>query len=156
MGFGRSLQLAGSALSAQRLRLDVISNNLANAQTTRTADGKAFQRQQVVFRPMLEEKLRGHLQLMRTDDGHLRLGPSKASAGGVQVSAITADEREGKSVYEPHHPDANEEGYVMYPNVNVVEEMADMMLAQRAYEANSNTIQSVKAMALKALEIGRA
>lgn len=156
MAFHDSLRVAGSALSAQRLRLDVISNNLANAQTTRTESGEAFQRQQVVFRPIFEQSLRNHMSLHRSDDGHLRLGPTANGRGGVQVVQVQSDPRPGKSVYEPNHPDADESGYVMYPNVNVIEEMADMMVAQRAYEANTTAIQTVKAMALKALEIGRA
>ncbi|MGV3522703.1 MAG: flagellar basal body rod protein FlgC [Candidatus Sericytochromatia bacterium] len=155
MSLDDTFQIAGSALSAQRLRMNTISNNLANAQTTRTADGTPYRRQQVVFRPMFEQTLLQRLRLSATSDRHLPF-EMPAEGGGVRVSQVLPDQREGRQVYEPGHPHANAEGYVSYPNVNVIEEMTDMISASRSYEANVTAVQTLKAMALKALEIGRA
>jgi len=155
MSFQQMMKISGSALSAQRLRLDAISNNLANAQTTRTASGEAYQRQQVVFRPVFDQTLLQRVQLSQRHDRHLAFRVPDAQ-GGVRVSEIKADARAGKVVYEPSHPDADASGYVTYPNVNVIEEMTDMISASRSYEASVTALQSAKAMALKALEIGRA
>lgn len=155
MSFQQMMKISGSALSAQRLRLDTISNNLANAQTTRTADGTAYQRQQVTFRPLFEHTLLQRVKLSRNHEQHLAI-QVPASHGGVRVTAVTNDARPGKMVYEPSHPDADEAGYVTYPNVNVIEEMTDMISASRSYEASVTALQSAKTLALKALEIGRA
>lgn len=154
MSFQETMHISGSALSAQRLRMNAISNNLANAQTTRTSQGGPYRRQQVVFAPMFQQNLLERLRMAQTNDRHLPF-ELPGSEGGVQVTRIQNDVREGKRVYEPGHPDADAEGYVSYPNVNIVEEMSDMINASRSYEANVTALQSVKAMALKALEIGR-
>lgn len=135
MGLSQSLRVSASGLTAQRLRLDTISNNLANVNTTHGLDGKAYRRQMPVFQAMY---------------------PDLAGPGGVRVIGILEDKRQGKLSYEPGHPDANQEGYVEYPNVNTVTEMADMIAANRAYEANVTALQALKSMALKALELGRA
>lgn len=155
MSFQDNLRISGSALSAERLRMNAISNNLANAQTTRTANGKAYRRQEVVFEPMFRQSLLDRLRLSNTQDRHLALD-LQTQQGGVKAVAVTENDRPGKMVYEPQHPDANAEGYVEYPNINVVEEMTDMISASRAYEANIQALQSARALALKALEIGRA
>ncbi len=155
MKFEDGLKIAGSALSAQRLRMNTISNNLANAQTTRTQDGGPYQRQEVIFQPRFENHLLERIRAARSHEGHLSFD-NASSHGGVIASQIQADQTPGKEVYEPGHPDANAEGYVLYPNVNVVQEMTNMMSATRSYEASVTAFQSMKSMALKALEIGRA
>ncbi len=154
MSFDETLRISGSALSAQRLRMNTIANNLANAQTTRTDRGTPFRRQQVVFKPMFEQNLLERLRLAGTDARHLPF-ELPSSEGGVSVSRVSEDVREGKKVYEPGHPDADPNGYVEYPNVNVIEEMSDMINASRSYEASVTVLQTAKAMALKALEMGR-
>lgn len=151
MSFQHDLRISASALSAQRLRMNTIANNLANANTTRTAEGGPYRRQQVVFAPLFELDFLQRLRMSRSQ----QLSPVSAGEG-VKVVAITQDPREGKMVYEPDHPDANEQGYVEYPNINVVAEMTDMISATRAYEANITATQAIKNMAVKALEIGRA
>lgn len=151
MGFQEDLRISASALSAQRLRMNTIANNLANANTTRTLTGGPYRRQQVVFAPLFEQRLMAQVYMA----SHRHLSTLTAGAG-VKVVAITEDPREGKMVYEPEHPDANAQGYVEYPNVNVVAEMTDMISASRSYEANITALQAIKNMAMKALEIGRA
>lgn len=154
MSFDETLRISGSALSAQRLRMNTIANNLANAQTTRTDRGTPFRRQQVVFQPMFEQSMMERMRMARSSDRHLAF-EMPGSEGGVRVSSVSEDAREGKKVYEPGHPDANPDGYVEYPNVNVIEEMSDMISASRSYEASVTVLQTAKAMAMKALEMGR-
>ncbi len=139
MGVFRSLSISASGLTAERLRMDVISENLANANSTRTAEGGPYRRKMVVLEPRQVERSK----------------PGSLSSLGVQVSRITAQPGPGKMVFDPEHPDANADGYVEYPNINVVTEMVDMISATRAYEANVTAINAAKAMATKALEIGR-
>ena len=144
MGMFTAIDAAGSGMTAERLRLDVISNNLANANTTRTAKGGPYRRQLVVFAPRDE----------RNDFG--RMLSEKMEAGkGVKVVGIIEDKTPSPVVYDPGHPDADAKGYVHMPNINIVAEMVDMITASRSYEANVASIASAKAMALKALEIGR-
>lgn len=150
MGLTSSIRTAASGLTAQRLRMDIISNNLANSNTTRTPDGTPYQRQTPVFAPVLQARTLFSLASF----GGATAGEDPA--GGVRVVAVTQDTRQGKLSYEPGHPDANADGYVEYPNVNVVAEMADMISATRSYEANVTALGAVKNMALKALELGRA
>lgn len=147
MSFWETLKISASGLSAQRLRLDLIANNIANAQTTRTAEGGAYKRQDVVFMPEGDKPfLPTFIAEQRGIDVH---------TGGVQVSQIVTDETEGPKVYDPTHPDADEEGFVAYPNVNPVVEMTNMLSATRSYEANLAVVEAVKRMALQALNIGR-
>jgi flagellar basal-body rod protein FlgC len=139
-----SFDIASSALKAQRIRLDTISSNLANVETTRTPQGGPYQRKMVVFetqQPSFDQELNGAMQQPRPQ--------------GVRVSRIVTDQDEPRLVFDPGHPDADEAGYVAKPNINVLEETADMMMATRAYEANITSIKASKRMALKALEIGR-
>jgi flagellar basal-body rod protein FlgC len=152
MDYFSTLRTSASGLSAQRQRMDVISNNIANAETTRTASGGPFRRQQVVFSSAsFETPL---MQMMhRTSTGATS---SPRPAAGVRVAALAEDRSPTRLVYQPNHPDANSNGYVEMPNVNVVTEMVDMMSATRSYEANVTAMNAAKAMALKALEIGRA
>jgi flagellar basal-body rod protein FlgC len=148
MSFWEALRIGSSGLTAQRLRLDLISNNIANAQTTRTEKGGAYQRQDAVFMP--EEKSASLPQSMAARRNQL-----STLQGGVRVAEITTDTETGPRVYDPTHPDADEDGYVTYPNVDIVVEMTNMLSATRSYEANLASIEAVKRMALKALEIGR-
>ena len=152
MGMFTSINTAGSGMTAERLRLDVISDNIANATTTRTTEGGPFRRSRVIFAPRVEQPywsspfLPSYLQ--------------EKVGQGVRVKAIEKDyASETRLVYDPTHPDAikygPKAGYVEYPNVNIVNEMVDMIEANRAYEANSSIINGTKAMFLKALEIGR-
>lgn len=138
MGLLSSINISGSALTAQRLRMDVIAGNVANADTTRTnGERKAYARQQVVFQPMTE-----------TD---------RLSGKGVRVSEILRDEAPPREVYDPTHPDADPAtGIVQYPNVDVATEMTDLMSASRAYEANVTVLNAMKQMAQKSLDLGRA
>lgn len=146
MSFFNTLDISASALTAQRLRMDILSENMANVDTTRTKDGGAYKKKLVVF----TEKNGGPFA------SHLTNASNRVSRGnGVKVSKIIEDESLGALVYEPSHPDANEEGYVRKPNVNVVEEMVNMISASRSYEANITAMNVTKAMITKTLEIGR-
>ena len=145
MDFLSSLNISGSGLTAQKMRMDVISQNIANAEVTRTENGTPYRRKMTVLSSM-------------TGNSSFRSAFDKAATektGGVQVAGIVEDQSALIPVYDPGHPDANEEGYVMLPNVNRAQEMIDMLGASRAYEANVTAFNATKAMALKALEIGR-
>ncbi|MCX6059054.1 MAG: flagellar basal body rod protein FlgC [Chloroflexi bacterium] len=148
MSFWESLRIGATGLTAQRLRLDLISNNIANAQTTRTEKGGAYQRQDVVFMPEEKKAYLPEVIAARRDQ-------LSSLQGGVRVAEITTDTETGPRVYDPTHPDADTDGFVTYPNVNIVVEMTNMLSATRSYEANLASIEAVKRMALKALEIGR-
>ena len=153
MGFMDTLAISASGMTAERLRMDVVANNLANVNTTRTPGGGPFRRQQVAMAPATAsfgETLAG----LSGEDGGDGIG--EGVRGGVQVSGIVPDMRPFKRVYQPGHPDADRQGYVNLPNVDTVTEMVDMMGATRAYEANVAAVGAVKGMAMKALEIGRA
>lgn len=150
MNVSNSFSISSSALTAQRLRMDVISSNIANAETTRASvsNGEAvpYKRKMVVLEPnkssfssILQSQMQGG-----------------AAGEGVRVSEIREDQSPLKPVYDPTHPDANAEGYVMMPNVDIAKEMVDMISASRSYEANVTALNSTKAMFTKALEIGRA
>lgn len=148
MSFWQSLRISASGLTAQRLRLDVISNNIANAQTTRTKEGGAYKRQDVIFTPQDPQPALPSFIAAKHGD-------TDAVKGGVTVSQIITDNEPGAKVYDPTHPDADKEGYVTYPNVNPVVEMTNMLSATRSYEAGLTAVEAVKRMALKALDIGR-
>ncbi len=153
MSFWDALRIGSSALSAQRLRLDIISNNIANAETTATEEGGPYRRRDVVFRPAGENSFLP--ALIKAHRGSEPLDPAGLGMGGVQVAEITVDQEPGQKVYDPTHPDADEEGYVEYPNVDIVVEMTNMLSATRSYEANLAVIDAAKTMALRALDIGR-
>lgn len=132
-----AFDIAREGIRAQRTRMNLLANNIANAQTTRTADGSPFRRQMAI--------LRGE-----------QIGPTlKPERFGVEVKEIATDDSPFRQVYEPDHPDANGDGIVLYPNVNLVVEMINLVSAQRAYEANINVIMSDRQMGDKALEIIR-
>jgi flagellar basal-body rod protein FlgC len=138
-----SLRISASGLSAERLRMDTISSNIANVSTTRGEDGQPYRRKVAVFQENLNTEL------------DKRTGKMKENMLGVKAVGIVEDQSELKRVYDPSHPDADEEGYVNMPNVNILNEMADMIAATRSYEANVTAMNSEKSMFLKALEIGR-
>jgi flagellar basal-body rod protein FlgC len=155
MSFWNSLRIGASALTAQRLRLDVIANNIANAETTRTESGGPYQRQDVVFSPRgASSFLPQFLRVLNNQSAGTSNAPS-IDAAGVNVAKVVTDTTPGPKIYDPTHPDADADGYVNYPNVNLVVEMTNMLSATRSYEASVSVIDSAKRMALKALEIGR-
>jgi flagellar basal-body rod protein FlgC len=137
--------IAATGLTAQRLRMDTIANNIANVNTTRTSQGGPYKRQQVIFESKLKELM---LNLPVPREG-------QALGNGVRVASIVEDQAPSQLVYDPGHPDADSAGYVAMPNVNIVHEMVDMISATRAYEANIATLNSAKAMITRALDIGR-
>ena len=141
------MEISASALTAQRLRMNVTAENLANAQTTRGADGQPYRRKEVVLQSVNDGGFGAQLGAA--------MGGSGARAGGVEVAGIQSDQTNGKLVYDPSHPDANEQGYVTMPNVDTVTEMVDLIDAQRAYEANVTAMQASKQMFAKTLEILR-
>jgi flagellar basal-body rod protein FlgC len=142
------MEISASALTAQRLRMNVTAENLANAQTTRGADGQPYRRKEVVLQSVAQGGFGAQL-------GAAMGRGSSARPGGVEVAAITEDQTNGKLVYDPSHPDANAQGYVRMPNVDTVTEMVDLIDAQRAYEANVTAMQASKQMFAKTLEILR-
>ncbi|RCX15508.1 flagellar basal-body rod protein FlgC [Anaerobacterium chartisolvens] len=147
MSYFSALDIGASALTAQRLRMDVISQNIANANTTRSEDGLPYRRKEVVFEERTQTP--SFSSFLEKSSGQYSTG------GGVRAAKIVEDSSPFKSVYDPGHPDANNEGYVQMPNVNVITEMVNMISATRSYEAGITSINTTKSMAMKALEIGR-
>ena len=143
MSFLQTLNISGSGLTAQRLRMDVISENIANIDTTRTEEGGPYRRKMVVFETSNDFK---NMMIKNLNE---------YEPGGVEVAEIVEDFSEFKLVYNPEHPDADENGYVSMPNVDSLKETVDIMEAYRAYQANITALNTVKQMAIKALEIGR-
>lgn len=139
-----SMEISASGLGAQRTRLGVISMNLANAYTTRTDEGGPYQRRVTIFEAVPAQRAFAR----RLSDALGR------PVRGVEVAGVARVPRY-KRVYDPHHPDADKQGYVLMPDINVVEEMTNLITANRAYEANVTAFNAAKSMALKALEIGR-
>jgi len=140
-----SLRISSSGLAANRKRMEAISSNIANSQTTRTAEGGPYRKKEVVFgsepaRDTFADILEGELD---------------EKAQNVHATEVISSNRPPIMKYEPGHPDANEQGYVAYPNINVMEEMADMISASRSYEANITAINTAKQIAMKTLEIDR-
>ncbi len=140
-----AMQISGSALSSERERMNVIAGNLANVHTTRTPEGGPYRKKSVVFesrsmRSPFENELNNRLQ---------------GKVQGVRVSGIVESDEPPLKVYDPSHPDADKEGYVLLPNINLMSEMVDMISASRAYESNVTAVNSSKNMAEKALEIGK-
>lgn len=149
MAITSSFNASASGLTAQRLRMDVIASNIANANSTRAEqiDGEwvPYRRKMVVMEPMKDQSFK---QILNNQ--------LEARDQGVKVTRIEEDEQPFKKVYDPSHPDAGADGYVQMPNVDILKEMADMISATRAYEANVTALNASKAMFMKALEIGRA
>ncbi|WP_031386458.1 flagellar basal body rod protein FlgC [Desulfonatronum thiodismutans] len=145
MDFMTALEIGASGLSAERTHLNIISMNLANVNTTRTPEGGPYRRKSVVFQATPLDS--PFTKAMRSE--------LEREVKGVKVSGVVTDQRPLRRVYDPGHPDADGQGYVSLPDINVVEEMANMMTALRTYEANAATISSAKTMFNKALELGR-
>jgi flagellar basal-body rod protein FlgC len=141
LGVFSAMEVAASGLNAERTRMNVIASNLANARTTRTEQGGPYRRLDPVFASV--------------PLGNAGVAGGASGVSLVKVQSVQADGRDPQMIYEPGHPDADANGYVRYPNVNVVEEMVNIITASRAYEAGVTTIDSVKAMAKSALGIGR-
>lgn len=144
MSFLSGMNISGSGLTAQRMRMDVIAENIANVDTTRGPDGQPYTRKYVVF----EER---NVDFAKVMENSL----NGTADGGVRITEIGADESPFQLKYDPTHPDANEDGYVEMPNVDITQEMVDMISAYRSYEANVTAFNAYKDMAVKALEIGR-
>ncbi len=142
MNLFRNFEISASALTAERLRMDLISNNIANANTTMTPEGGPYRRKVPVFAEALETAL--------SSEGR------QTQLAGVRVVGIQTDNRAPRLVYEPSHPHANADGYVAYPDINIVSEMVDLISASRAYEANITAFNAAKDMFRAALEMGRA
>lgn len=140
-----SLETSSSGLSAQRTRMKVISSNIANINTTRTPGGGPYRRREVIF---------GALPAAKSFAEELKGQSENTGMRQVKVLGIVEDSRPPKMKYDPSHPDANEEGYVAMPNVDIVEEMTNMMVTKRSYEANIAAINATKNMITKSLEIG--
>lgn len=144
--FLTGMRISSSGMAAQRMRMNTIASNIANINTTKTPEGGAYRRKDVVFEAMPDAKNFGEI-ITSTDPA--------AGFQRVQVSDIVSDKKAPLLKYEPDHPDANPDGYVAYPNINLMEEMTNMIQATRSYEANVSAIQASKDMAMSALEIGR-
>lgn len=134
MGLISMMRISASGLSAERLRMDLIADNLANANSTRTAEGGPYRRKVAIFEP---------------------IPPTAQMPGGVRVVGVARDPSPPRVVYQPGHPDADANGYVTYPNVDMVHEMVDLITASRAYEANIQAFNAAKNMFLRTLDIGR-
>ncbi len=140
-----AMNISATGMTAQRTRLDVISQNIANVNTTRDADGNTYMRKSVIFQEKTYVSFNDAL-----------INATGNVGKGVKISRIFEDsETEGRLVYDPSHPDADEKGYVLYPNVNTVTEMTNMIDASRAYEANVTAFSASKNMELKAIELGK-
>jgi len=145
MDFESSMKISSSGLTANRVYMNVLSANLANANTTRTADGKPYERRTVIYQSVAAEENFDKV-LDNSLEGELQK---------VQVADIVSDGRDFRQVYDPGHPDADAQGMVLMPNISPVEEMANLVDATRSYEANLAALNTSKQLALKALEIGR-
>ena len=165
-GLFGAIKVSASGLRGQRTKMDVIARNLANAETTKTAEGTPYRRQRAIFEQVLGRKIQRHTSrlgnrpvdpsLSMTHQAHLPgLRETRETPGGGVASEVTVapDASEFRVVYDPGHPDADEEGYVLLPNVNPIDEMVDMITASRAYEANISAVQTAKDMFNQALKI---
>ncbi len=145
MDFDTSMRISASGLTANRVYMNVLSSNLANVNTTRTADGEPYRRRTVIYEAsQLEGSFEDAMEKALHDDIHK-----------VRVVDVVADGRDFREVYDPNHPDADEGGIVRMPNITPIEEMANLVSAARSYEANLAALQTAKQLSLKALEIGR-
>lgn len=139
------MRVSASGMTAQRMRMNTISSNIANINTTRTPEGGPYRKKDVVLEAMPEAK----------SFGEILTSPPSKDVARVQVTDIAVDRKAPLMKYEPDHPDADDQGYVAYPNINLMEEMANMIQATRAYEANVSAMQATKDMAMTSLELGR-
>ena len=142
----KAIDISASGLTAERFRMNIISNNIANANTTRTESGEPFRRKLPVFQARedsVSEKLSGNLF------------SNVQSGNGVRVMSVVEDDTKFKMIYNPGHPDANKEGYVKMPNVDVIKEMVDLISASRAYEANLSIVDTTKTLVQRLLNLGK-
>jgi flagellar basal-body rod protein FlgC len=146
MDFLTAMSASASGMSAQRFRMNIISANIANAETTRTPEGGPYRRRDVIF---------GALPKQRSFEEELRDRVSPDDPLHVKVLGVTVDKRAPILKYDPSHPDSNDQGYVAMPNINPMEEMVNLMLSTRSYEANVAAFNATKSMSIKALEIGK-
>jgi len=146
----KGLSIASAGMSAQRARLHLVSSNIANASTTRTESGGAYKRQEAVFQTTLPK---GWADAMEAGD--LKASAVDMAMRGVKVSGVQEDQSPGPLIFDPGHPDADEDGNVQMPNVNPVEEMVDMIAASRSFEANAQSFQTLRDMITRAMDIGR-
>jgi flagellar basal-body rod protein FlgC len=157
------MELSGSALKAERLRAEVVAANMANAETTKTADGTPYKRQHVVFSSTPGGPATFQNQMMGAGNSGINFGGGLpgvqaeennwSSPGGVEVTAVVADQGPALRRYDPQHPDADKDGYVAYPDINPLTEMVDLMGATRAYGLNSSAVQATKSMIASSLDI---
>jgi flagellar basal-body rod protein FlgC len=164
-GLFSAIRISASGLRGQRVKMDVVAQNLANAETTRTADGTPYRRQRAIFEQVLGDKVNRHetmlgreteSRLSRTHPAHMTetVASSETPGGGVESDvSVAEDASDFRVVYDPGHPDADEGGYVLMPNVNPISEMVDLIAASRAYEANISAVQAAKDMFTDALKI---
>jgi flagellar basal-body rod protein FlgC len=145
MDFMTAMRVSSSGMTAQRTRMNTISSNIANVNTTQTPEGGPYRRKEAIFEAIPEQRTFGEILV---DKGH-------RNVNRVQVTDIHVDTKAPLLKYEPDHPDANADGYVAYPNINLMEEMANMIQATRSYEANISAFNSSKNMALDAIDLGR-
>lgn len=145
MDFLTSMKISASGLAAQRKRMEAISSNIANSQTTRTAEGGPYRPKEVVFGS----------EPARENFSEILEGEISENGKKVHATEVVSTDKPPILKYQPNHPDADERGYVAYPDINVMKEMADMISASRAYEANISAFNTTKSMAVKALELGR-
>lgn len=158
-----SLRLPASGMSAQRARMDVISQNIANVETTRTADGTPYRRQVTTFQEVVQpdeisigprvDQVEYGIDFEMLGQDPVDLEDPTKGLGGVEVAGVVEDPSEFVPVYDPGHPDADEDGYVLYPNVNMTQEVVDLMQTRRVYEANLSVFQTVKAMLRESAQI---
>lgn len=145
MSVMNGMNISASGMTAQRLRMDIISQNIANVNTTRDENGNPYKKKNVIF-----------AEKNNTPFGNMLMKAAGTTGNGVKVVGITEDDKTPmKMVYDPSHPDADNDGYVSYPNVNTVQEMTDLISATRSYEANVTAFNASKSMALKGLEVGK-
>jgi flagellar basal-body rod protein FlgC len=139
------MRVSASGMAAQQMRMNTINSNIANVNTTRTPEGGPYRRKEVVLESIPDAK----------SFGEILLNQPQRDVARVQVTDVVVDRKAPLLKYEPDHPDANEDGYVAYPNINMMEEMANMIMTSRAYEANVSAMNATKDMAMTALELGR-
>lgn len=145
------MEVSGSALKAERVRAEVVAANMANAETTRTAEGGPYRRQHVVFQTTdPSQNFGAQMAMAGFSNG---VNDAQTVNGGVQVSAVIQDQTAPLKRYDPHHPDADKDGYVSYPDINPLTEMVDLMGATRAYDLNNSAVQATKSMLSASLDI---
>lgn len=147
MSMFKSINVSATGLTAERLRMDIISKNIANANTTRTSSGTPYRRQVPIFKE--KDNHQPFSSILKNAQNNLQSG------NGVEVTSIAEDKSPFKKIFNPGHPDADQDGYVLMPNIDIVTEMINLISASRAYEANVTSLNSTKSIAMKSLEIGR-